>query len=154
MKHDAAPVQFEKLFEIAPFAMLVADTKGEIIQYNRKAIEYFEYTDNEFMGLSVHSLVAPKYQENHRTFVDFYYKNPEIKVMGHRRDLWGVKKNGDEFAVEISLSPIYNEELFGVLVVMVDITVRKAHEEELLALNTKISQTNTHLRQLAKELEP
>ena len=122
---------FHSAFEAAPSAMVIVDKKGNIIVVNSQTEKLFGYGREELIGRSVEILVPQRYRDKHPIYREDFYSNPQTRPMGMGRDLYGLRKNGSEFLIEIGLNPIQTEKGMMVLSAIVDITERKRAEEAL-----------------------
>ena len=118
-------------FEAVPDAMVAVDHQGVIVQVNSQTERLFGYTQAELVGQSVEMLVPMGQRESHHHHRERFRHHPEMRRMGAQLDLRGRRKNGSEFPVEISLSPVPTEAGMLVLSAIRDITDRKRIEEEL-----------------------
>lgn len=123
--------RFHDLVEMAPDATVVADQEGKIIVVNAQTETVFGYRREELLGQLIEILIPTRFQDKHPAQRTTYTKNPEFRPMGRERDLWGMRKDGSEFPVEISLSPIQTKD--GVLVAssIRDISERSTAEQAL-----------------------
>jgi PAS domain S-box-containing protein len=96
---------------------------------NAQAERLFGYERAEMLGQSIELLIPKRYKENHPKLRTSYFTNPESRPMGAGRDLYGLKKDGSEFPIEIGLNPIETDEGKMVLSAIVDISSRKKLEE-------------------------
>jgi PAS domain S-box-containing protein len=130
--------RFSTLLESAPDAMVIIDASGEIVMVNRRTEEIFGYSRDEMTGQPIEKLMPQRFREQHPGHIRSFFNNPSARSMNSARDLFGLSRDGREFPVEISLSPIETEE--GVLVAgsVRDITERKQAEEALKALNENV----------------
>ena len=130
--------RFRTLLESAPDAMVIIDASGEIIMVNRRTEEIFGYSRDEMTGQPIEKLMPQRFREQHPGHIRSFFNNPSARSMNSARELFGLSRDGREFPVEISLSPIETEE--GVLVAssVRDITERKQDEEALKALNENV----------------
>ncbi|MBL7884205.1 MAG: PAS domain S-box protein [Bacteroidia bacterium] len=92
------------LFEYATEGILITNSKGEITKINPSAEKLFGYNSGELIGKKIETLVPQKYRGNHTNHRDSYNKNPHPRSMGKGMSLFGARKDGSEFPVEISLS--------------------------------------------------
>ncbi len=94
----------EALFLYATEGILVANEKGEIIRTNPSAEKLFGYDKDGLLGQKIEILVPQRFSK-HTSHREHYSENPHARSMGAGRELYGLKKDGTEFPVEISLSP-------------------------------------------------
>ena len=92
-----------QLFDASPDAIIIADQDGEIAQANITAEKMFGYDRNEFSGLNISALMPKKFT-NHQEKIKGFFDNSSSRIMGEGKDLFAVKKSGQEFQVEISLN--------------------------------------------------
>ena len=142
----ASETRFRLVVEAAPNAMVMINRAGEIVMVNAQAERVFGYSRAELLGHPVEMLVPERYRGHHLGMRATFFADPQPRPMGAGRDLYGLKKDGSEFPVEIGLNPIETDEGTMVLSAIVDITERKAAE---LALRDSAHQ----LRALAAIVE-
>ena len=121
---------FEKLFEFSPDAVLVADQTGSIVRANLQTEHMFGYDRQELVGQLVEILVPQRFRFIHPTHRSQYAAQPHMRPMGAGLDLYGQRKDGSEFLVDIMLSPLTLDGESFVLAVVRDITRRKQAEQE------------------------
>lgn len=121
----------EALFLYATEGILVVNERGEIVRINPSAEKLFGYEKDELLGKKVETLIPRKSVKRHEMHREKYNTNPHARAMGKDIELFGLKKDGKEFPVEISLSPYSNAEGNFVIAFIVDITNRKQAEEKL-----------------------
>ncbi|MCK6650207.1 MAG: PAS domain-containing sensor histidine kinase, partial [Bacteroidia bacterium] len=145
------------LFAYATEGILISNSKGEITKINPSAERLFGYAEGELVGKKIELLVPQKYRGNHTEHRAKYNTNPHPRSMGKGMTLFGIRKDGKEFPVEISLSNYTaNDELF-VIAFIIDITERKQAEEKLKSysneLEKRVEDRTLMLREAIAELE-
>ncbi len=108
--------------------MVMIDPDGQIVMVNTQAERVFGYSRGEMLGQSVEMLVPERFRGHHPELRQTFFADPRPRPMGAGRDLYGLKKDGSEFPIEIGLNPIETDEGTMVLSAIVDITARKAAE--------------------------
>lgn len=123
--------RFKNLLEAAPDAMVSVNRAGEIQLVNTQTEKLFGYSREEMLGKPVEILVPQRYRGPHEAHRGEYAELPVRRAMGEGLELYGLRKDGTEFAVEISLSPI--ETMEGTLTISAirDISDRRKTEEAL-----------------------
>jgi protein-histidine pros-kinase len=123
--------RFGDLFENLPDAIVVVDGSGRIVGLNAMAEKIFGYEPRELLGQRVEALLPERFRAAHVGHRGDYFAHPRTRPMGVDLELFGRRKDGSEFPVEISLGPLETE--IGLLAVTAirDITDRKTIEEEL-----------------------
>jgi PAS domain S-box-containing protein len=124
------------ILEAIPDAVVAVNRQGVIVQVNSQTEAMFSYTRAELIGQSIEILVPERQRGDHHRHREEYHAQPKIRRMGSGLDLYGRKRDGSEFAVEISLSPVSTGNGSGgngmvVLSVIRDISDRKRIENEL-----------------------
>ena len=123
--------RFRQAVESAPYAIVMVNESGTIEMVNSQTEAFFGYTRHELIGQPVEMLVPERFRSAHIGFRQAYLAAPVSRTMGMGRDLYGLRKDGTEFSVEIGLSLIDNHEETLVLSTIVDITQRKEAESAL-----------------------
>jgi PAS domain S-box-containing protein len=116
------------LFEAASEGVVVVDPHGRIVSVNGKAEELFGYARSELIGQPVEMLMPDRYRDAHPRHRREYFASPRSRPMGRGLDLAGRRKDGSEFPIEISLSPIETDEGPQSVALVTDITQRLAVE--------------------------
>jgi protein-histidine pros-kinase len=130
---DESETYFRTMLETAPDAMIIVDERGRIAIVNRQAEDMFGYTRAELLGHEVEMLLPESIRQNHLRHRGGYVANPELRPMGPGLDLFGRRKDGSEFPVEISLSPVKTSSGMFVSSVIRDVTQRRRMEQEIIA---------------------
>jgi PAS domain S-box-containing protein len=127
-KEKLAQDMFHQAVEASPSGMVITDRAGKIIMINIETERLFGYQRDELIGQRVDILVPARLRGQHPQHRDGYAGHPTPRRMGAGRDLFGLRKDGTEFAIEIGLNPITAGEGPLVLSVILDITQRKRLE--------------------------
>src|SRR6202142_2977132 len=125
----ASEARFRALLESAPQGILAVDEKGQIAVVNFKTEEIFGYGRDELLGRPLDILLPEGRQAAHLEHQRQYFADPRTRLMGLGLDLWGRRKNGSEFPLEISLSFVEQGGMRLALALITDITDRKKAEE-------------------------
>ncbi len=137
--------RFRALLESAPDSMVIVNAEGMIKQINRQTESLFGYKSVELIGREVERLIPKSYRAQHPAHLRDYFTNASVRPMGSGLELFGVKKDGIEFPIEISLSPIDTEEGMLVSAAIRDISDRRERER---ALQVAKVQAETALNEL------
>lgn len=140
---------FMATFESAPTAMIVTDASGAINRVNSLTESYFGYERKELIEKKIEMLIPPQYRGAHPQLRDEFNGNPEARQMGKERDLFGLRKDGTEFPVEVGLNPIATPRGMLVVSAITDITQRKQHEMDLKSKSDELARSNNDLEQFA-----
>jgi PAS domain S-box-containing protein len=124
--------------ETLPDAIVAVDHDGTIVQVNSQAQDLFGYDRDELIGQKVEILVPESYRHHHHSHRENFAEAPKTRRMGADLDLYGRRRNGSEFPVEVSLSPVSTEKGAFVLSVIRDISDRKRIAEELRRANEEL----------------
>lgn len=119
-----------RMLDSAPDALVLVDQTGKIRFINAQGEKLFGYAREELMGETVERLIPKHLRERHVAQREAYGKAPSVRAMGSGLELFGMRKDGSEFPVEISLSPIHTEHGTFVSSAIRDVTERKRVEEE------------------------
>ncbi|MDP8286173.1 MAG: ABC transporter substrate-binding protein, partial [Candidatus Electryonea clarkiae] len=130
--------KFRGILESAPLGILIMDSAGKIQMVNDQTRNFFNYDPEELIGKHIECLI-PRRFENHSEFREKYLANPEFRPMGKNLDLYALRKDGTEFPVEVSLSPLEIDEDVNVIIGVVDISNRKIAELKLIESETSLT---------------
>jgi PAS domain S-box-containing protein len=143
---------YEGLFEFAPDAIVVVNREGRIAQVNKRTENLFGYSREELINSGPDILVPERFREMHKEHRRRYLSEPHVRPMGTGLELYGRRKDGSEFPVDISLGvlqPVQAEADIVVLAVVRDITERKEVERKLLEAKADLERSNKELEQFA-----
>ena len=148
---------FQVIFESVSEGIVIVNQQQQIVSTNASANDMFGYTAEEIVGKPLTMLIPREYHKEHKGHVDRFMGDGQKRSMGVGRDLYGQRKDGTKFPVEAGLSPFNIDGHQYVMALVIDISVRKKHQEEIMALNAdledKISERTEDLRQTVNELE-
>ncbi len=123
-----AEEKFRLVLDAAPNAMLMVDSAGVINFANAQAATVFGYPLSELIGRYIETLIPERFRDRHVGHRKGFLSAPSSRAMGVGRDLFGRRKDGSEFPVEVGLNPIHTIEGLFVLASVIDITARKEAE--------------------------
>jgi PAS domain S-box-containing protein len=133
----AAERRFRDLLEAAPDGIMEVDQHGRIVLANAIAAVLFGYSLEELREKCVDDLVPSPYRDAHARHRHTYQQRPATRPMGSGLALSGLRKDGSQFPVEISLSPVRSPDGFRVLAVIRDVTERQKAEERVRAMQER-----------------
>ncbi|MES2263294.1 MAG: PAS domain S-box protein [Pseudomonadota bacterium] len=134
--------RFGGVLESTPDAIIMANASGRVVLANSQAVALFGYRPGELRGKSLECLMPRRFRDAHVGHRDAYFHGPQSRPMGAGRDLYGLRKDGEEFPVEISLSPISTEEGTLIMSAIRDISERKRIEQALQEKNVELAKAN------------
>ena len=146
-------IHLSSLFENATEGILLTNADGKVILANPAAINMFGYSPDELYGNTVDILLPRNLREKHTALRNSFYQHPQNRSMGSGRDLYACRKDGTGFPVEVSLS---HYKLVGqtyVIAFIVDISLRKGIESDLIKKQQELENVTNQLRKLNTELE-
>ena len=141
--------KFRMAVESSPSGMVMVDGSGTIILVNTETERLFGYRREELIGQSIDLLVPLRVRRNHPQYRHDFHTNPSSRLMGVGRDLYGLRKDGSEFPVEVGLNPIHTPDGLRILSAVVDITSRKAAEQAIAEQTLELQRSNAELEQFA-----
>lgn len=145
-------IQMNSLFEFANEGIILTDSKGEILLINPRARKLFLYEVNEILGKKINILIPEDSSNKRSNYLSVYYKNPSRWNKG-AQDLRAVKKTGEEFPVEVSLSNYIQRMESFVLIFVTDVSERKEAENQMLMQKEQLEKITSDVLKLNVELE-
>ncbi len=137
--------RYQSLLNSAPDAIIITDREGRIRLINEQAVAWFGYERRELIGQPIEVLVPPRFRDRHVLVRQAYMDQARLREMGKGLELFGTKKDGTEFPVEISLSPLHTQGEMLVTSIIRDISQRREMEKSKL-------QTENRYRNLLNNL--
>jgi PAS domain S-box-containing protein len=128
---EAAEYRFRMLLESAPDSVVIVDSGGRIVLVNSQTENIFKYNRKELLQMDIAALVPERFRAVHEGHRLDYSAHPQVRPMGLGRELHGLRSDGTEFPVEISLSPLDTPDGRLVMSIVRDITDRTRMEEAL-----------------------
>jgi PAS domain S-box-containing protein len=126
---EFAQFALENLFEISPDAIFVTDAEGIIRAANPRAAELFGHTQAELIGQPIENLVPQRFRQRHPAHRENYHAHPRARQMGAAMNLFGLRKDGTEFPVDIMLKPLETPVGAAVLSIVRDATEQREAQE-------------------------
>jgi PAS domain S-box-containing protein len=141
IKIQRAKDHLNMVVEAAPFALVLTDCYGNVIEINKNAETLFGYSKEELEGKNVSLLVPDEFRKEWMDKRNSFFATPEVAEYGFNDEICSIKKNGTKFPIEIILTPIQTDEETRILSFVIDITTRKSNEtiinQQLIELQSK-----------------
>lgn len=136
------------VLEAMPDALVIVDSNARIVLINKQTEKVFGYERTELLGEFIEQLMPTRFRERHQNHRNSYLSTPRTRPMGAGLELFGLHKDGTEFPIEISLSPLKTDEGLLVLAAVRDITERKKLETQLRAKNEELETQNRRVQEV------
>jgi PAS domain S-box-containing protein len=153
----SASLRFRELLEAAPDAIVEVDESGRILLMNAVTESLFGYTREELVGQPVEILIPQAFRGSHVAKRTGYWHKPVTRPMGRGLTLYALRKDGSQFPVEISLSPVHSDQGVRVAAIIRDVTERKRIEDNIRSLEQRFSEElaakNIELERRNQEVE-
>lgn len=141
------------LLEAAPDGMVIVDKDGKITLVNAQTEKIFGYLRTELIGQSVERLIPERYRDQHPFHREEYGSGPSVRPMGAGLELFGMRRDGSEFPVEISLSQLATDEGTYAISAIRDVSERKAAAEQINKLHDELDEAHRRSDTLAATLQ-
>lgn len=140
---------FHDLLEAAPDATIIVGPDGRITLANAQTNRMFGYPREDLIGSAVEVLLPPRLRGKHVGYRTDFLADPVLRPMGDGPGLWGMRRDGTEFPVDISLSPLRIEQTLHVWAAIRDVTERHECQEQLRRQKDALIETQRKLERLA-----
>jgi PAS domain S-box-containing protein len=144
---DHSVRRYEAIFTNAAIGIVVCNERGQIVSANQLADQLLGYGAGELETLTIEEVVPTSVSRYHEKLRQSFNATPQVRVMGRNRDLQAQRKDGSVFPVEVSLSYFRLEADLYTVAYIIDITLKKETEQQLLAHRDHIVRLNTDLEQ-------
>ena len=141
--------RFRLAVEAAPNAMIMVDKSGLIEMVNTQAEKIFGYSRDELLGQTIECLLPERFRHHHPQHRASFFSDLNPRPMGIGRELYGRRKDGSEFPLEIGLNPIETEDGIKVLSAITDISARINAAEKLAQHHAELVRSNKELATFA-----
>ena len=147
-ERQRADPMFHGLLESAPDAMVIVASDGRITLANARADQMFGYRREDLIGREIEMLLPPRFRGGHERHRTGFFAEPQPRQMGVGLELWGLRRDGTEFPIDVSLSPLRTDKGLLVSAAIRDITERREQEQRLRRQHEEIMELSTPVIQV------
>ena len=122
---------FSRLINLIPYAIVIVNEEGKITYFNLRTQEMFGYKLSDLTGQKVEILTPERFQDKHIEYRKNYFKCPAKRAMESNLELFGIRKDGSEFPVDIMLAPAIIDDCEQVISVIHNVTAAKQQARQL-----------------------
>jgi PAS domain S-box-containing protein len=148
-----ADERFRLTLELFPAAVVVADKEGNIVLLNPRTTETFGYQPEELLGQPIEMLIPRHFEECCSESCTEFPLHPSYKTLGIDQELYGMRKNGHQFQVEVAQAPIRINGDRLILSAITDITDKTLSEQALIDVNVQLLEANEQIRKMKEQHE-
>lgn len=153
LRREASERTFSALLESAPDAMVVSNDQGRIVMTNLQTENMFGYRAEQLAGQPVELLIPERFRKGHILHRKQYMTAPQLRSMGVGLELFGLHRDGHEFPVAVSLSPVQLDQGLVVFSAIRDMREHRKIEREIRDLNLELKKQNRELEAVNRELQ-
>jgi PAS domain S-box-containing protein len=135
-QRERAETLLRLVVESAPNGIIMVDSTGRILLVNKQTEKYFSYQREELLGEQIEMLIPERMRSAHPDYRRGFIAEHRARAMGLGRNLFGLRKDGSEFPIEIGLSPVETDQELLILSAIVDISERVQVDHELQRMRT------------------
>ena len=135
---------FDLLTETISEGIVIVNEEQTIVTLNETLAHLFGYKKEELLGKSLETLIPHRFHQHHSSYVSKFLIHSEKRIMGQGRELFGARKDGSQFPVEVGLKPFEANGKLCVMALVIDITLRKQYEKQLEDLNNQLEKKVVH----------
>jgi len=138
-----------RAIDSASSAMIQVNEKGNIELVDNQAVLLFGYDSSSMLGKPIEMLIPERFRRKHTVFRTSYQMNRDTRLMGRGRELFGLRREGSEFPVEIGLTPVHESAGKSTMATIIDISDRQQKEQHIRLKNEQLRRLNTELLEFA-----
>ncbi len=147
-EQQRADPMFHGLLESAPDAMVIVASDGRIMLANAQTDRMFGYRREDLIGREIEMLIPPRFRGGHERYRSGFFADPQRRQMGVGLELWGLRRDGTEFPIDVSLSPLRTDQGVLASAAIRDITERREQEQRLRRQHEEIMELSTPVIQV------